>query len=90
MMDIIEIKIQDNQITLILKKDKEVVDEMGWSEEQNLSRELLVRIDELLSRNDVDRSEVKMTVNTDIDEKFTTVRIAKVVANTFNYCNSDQ
>jgi tRNA A37 threonylcarbamoyladenosine modification protein TsaB len=83
----IEIKIDDNQITLILKKDDEVVDEMSWSEKQNLSRELLGKIDELLSKNNVGRNEVKMTVNTDIDEKFTTVRIAKVVANTFNYVN---
>lgn len=89
-MRTIEIKIEDNTITLILRKDSEVIDEMSWSEKQNLSGELLVKIDELISRNKVDRNEVKMTVDTEIDEKFTTVRIAKVVANTFNYCNSEQ
>ncbi|MFC1644998.1 hypothetical protein ACFL08_03155 [Patescibacteria group bacterium] len=86
----IEIKIEDDKITLILRKDEEVVDEMIWNEHQNLSAELLGKIDELITRNKVDRNEVKnVSVNTGIDEKFTTVRIAKVVANTFNYVNSD-
>lgn len=85
----LEIKIEDNQITLILRKDEEIVDEMKWSEYHNLSAELLSRIDELITRNGVDRNDVKnVSVNTGIDEKFTTVRIAKVVADTFNYVNS--
>ncbi|MFC1638502.1 hypothetical protein ACFL2R_03695 [Patescibacteria group bacterium] len=83
----LEIKIEDNKITLILRKDDEVIDEMIWSEHQNLSAELLGKIDNLLVKNEVDRNDVKMSVNTGIDEKFTTVRIAKVVANTFNYVN---
>ncbi|MDH4330609.1 MAG: hypothetical protein OEV93_03600 [Candidatus Moranbacteria bacterium] len=87
-MNEIEIKIEDNKITLILKNEDQVVDELSWSEKHNLSGELLGRIDELITNNNVERNDVKnVWVNTDIDEKFTTVRIAKVVANTFNYVN---
>ncbi|MFC1609246.1 hypothetical protein ACFL3M_03600 [Patescibacteria group bacterium] len=86
-MNELEIKIEDNKITLILRKDDEVVDEMDWSEHQNLSAELLGKIDELITENGVDRNDVKVSVNTGIEERFTTVRIAKVVADTFNYVN---
>ncbi len=79
------IKIEDKKIGLVLKENGDFVDEFFWEEEQNLSQRLLVEIDSLLRKNDLkpkDLSEVK--VKTNIDDKFTTVRIAKVVANTFN------
>ena len=79
------IQIKDKKIGLVLKEDEQFADEFFWEEERNLSQRLLVEIDNLLQRNDLkpkDLSEVK--VKTNIDDKFTTVRIAKVVANTFN------
>ena len=81
----IVIKIENKKIGLALKEGGKSVDEFFWEEEQNLSQRLLVEIDSLLQKNNLkpkDLSEVK--VKTNIDDKFTTVRIAKVVANTFN------
>ncbi len=85
------IKIDGSKITLILKKGEVKVDNFSWEEKQNLSQRLLVEIDNLLRKNSLTPEDVEnVKVKTDIDEKFTTVRIAKVVANTFNnFKNND-
>ncbi len=81
----ITIKIDDNKITLILKKEDSIIDEFSWEEKRDLSQRLLVEIDNLLRKNNLTPADVdKVEVKTGIDEKFTTVRIAKIVAKTFN------
>jgi tRNA A37 threonylcarbamoyladenosine modification protein TsaB len=82
------INIDDREIKIILKDKNEIIDEFSWEEDQNLSQRLLVEIDNLLSKNKLKPSEIKkMQVETGIPDKFTTVRIAKVVAKTFNFFN---
>jgi len=84
----IEIDINDKKIKLLLKEGNRIIDSIFWKEDRNLSQKLLVEIDNLLTKNRLDSSDIKkMEVKTGISEKFTTVRIAKVVANTFNFFN---
>ena len=79
------IKIEDKKIKLILKNKNKIIDEFFWEEERNLSQRLLVEIDNLLRKNDLTPKNIKeMRVETDIDDKFTTARIAKITAKTFN------
>lgn len=84
----IVIEIKDDNIKLILKDSENVVDESSWKEEQNLSKKLLPEIDKLIKNNKLETSDIdNVEVDTGISEKFTTVRIAKIVAKTFNFVN---
>ncbi len=87
-MEII-IKVKKDEIKLLLQEEQKIIDKFSWREDKNLSQKLLVEIDNLLQKNNLTSVDIaKMKVGTDIDDKFTTVRIAKVVAETFNYVNS--
>jgi len=82
------IKIEDRKVELILENNNKIVDKFSWREERNLSQKLLVEIDNLLKKNKLKSLDIKnMQVKTDISERFTTVRIAKIVAKTFNFNN---
>lgn len=79
------INIKDDEVKLTLIKNRETVDEETWQDKKNLSQKLLVKIDKLLQKNNLSPSDIKKTcVKTKISDKFTTVRIAKTVAKTFN------
>ncbi len=81
----ITIKIENKKIALVLKSEKDVIDKFSWEEDRNLSQRLLVEIDNLLQKNKLTAKDVeKVKVETDIDDKFTSIRIAKIVAKTFN------
>ena len=81
----ITIKIEDKNIEIILKNKNDFVDKISWEEDQNLSQTLLMKIDDLLQKNNLTPKDVeKVKVETDIDDKFTSIRIAKIVAKTFN------
>lgn len=83
---IIEIKIEERQVELILKDKKNVLDSYKFEEEYQLSEKLLPNIDKLLKKNKLKTSDInKMTVESDIGDNFTTYRIAKAVADAFNY-----
>ncbi len=83
----ITIKIENKKIALVLKSEKDVIDKFSWEEDRNLSQRLLVEIDNLLQKNKLTAKDVeKVKVETDIDDKFTSIRIAKIVAKTFNKC----
>lgn len=82
----IVLEIKENEINLLLKDKKKVIDEIGWKERLDLSEKLLVVIDELLVKNNLKTKDIdKMVVKSDISDNFTTVRIAKTVAETFNF-----
>jgi tRNA A37 threonylcarbamoyladenosine modification protein TsaB len=84
----IEIIVKDKRINLVLRREEEFIDSLFWQEGDNLSQKLVLKIDELIKRNNLTSSEIeKIKVKTNISEKFTTVRIAKVVAKTFNFAN---
>lgn len=82
----IVLEIKENEINLLLKDKKKVVDEISWKERLDLSEKLLVVIDELLVKNNLKTKDIdKMIVKSDISDNLTTVRIAKIVAETFNF-----
>lgn len=84
-MNILKIKIKDNDISLILKNKDEVLDELGWKEENNLSQKLLEEIDNFLKKNNLLVEDVKLEIDSDMSERFTTHRIAKAIKNAWNY-----
>lgn len=84
-MNILEIKIKDNHISLVLEKDGRVLDNFKWKEENNLSQKLLEEIDNLLKRNNLSAEDVKLEVDSDMSERFTTHRIAKAIAQALNF-----
>lgn len=83
---IIAIEIENKVVKLMLKKRKETLAEIIFPEERQLSEKLLPAIDELLKKNKLTSSDVeKMTLRSDIGENFTTYRIAKAVAEAWNW-----
>ncbi|HBI17324.1 MAG TPA: hypothetical protein DDY52_04240 [Candidatus Moranbacteria bacterium] len=81
---LIEIKEQAIQLSLI-RKEKQI-DILEFSGNHNLSEILLGKIDELMVKNELKFSDIKkMTVKSNIPDNLTTVRIAKIVAKTFNF-----
>lgn len=83
---IIEIQIENKQVTLLLKDKMKVVDSFAFPEERRLSETLLAEIDKLLKKNKLKLADIqKMTVQSDLGDNFTTTRIAKTVAEAWNW-----
>lgn len=83
---IVTIKIKNRTVELILKKNKRVLGIHKFPDEFHLSEELLPEIDKLLKKNKLTPANVKrITVESDLGENFTTCRIAKAVANAWNW-----
>jgi tRNA A37 threonylcarbamoyladenosine modification protein TsaB len=86
---IIEIQIKDKQIKLILKEKSNILDSLDFPEERQLSEKLLPSIDKLLKKNKLKTVDIdKIEVESDLGENFTTFRIAKTVADTWNWARS--
>jgi len=86
---IIEIKIENKQITLLLKDQKVIVDSLDFPEERQLSEKLLPSIDLMLKKNKLKAADVeKITVKSDLGDNFTTTRLAKTVAEAWNYAQT--
>ena len=51
-----------NKITLTLKNNSKVVDSSEWLGEYSLSEQLIPKIDELLRKNNIDKSEIKKVI----------------------------
>ncbi|MDO9231581.1 MAG: hypothetical protein Q7U36_03855 [bacterium] len=84
-MEII-IKIQERKISIILLQNKKEVDFLDIVEEHSLSEKLLPEIDQLLRKNKLKLEDIeKVTVDSDQEDNFTTTRIAKSVANAWNW-----
>jgi tRNA A37 threonylcarbamoyladenosine modification protein TsaB len=82
----IEIEIENNQITIFLKSKREILDELSFPEARDLSQKLLPNIDRLLKKNGISPGKIeKIELKSDIGEPYTTYRIAKAVAKTFNW-----
>jgi tRNA A37 threonylcarbamoyladenosine modification protein TsaB len=80
------IKIQNRKIKIFLLKNDKAFDSLTISEEMKLSEKLIPTIDELLKKNKLESVDIKkMQINSDQGDSFTTTRIAKAVANAWNY-----
>jgi len=88
---IIEIQILNKQITLLLKDKKNIVDSVDFPEERQLSEKLLPAIDRLIKKNKLKVGDIeKITVESDLGDNFTTCRIAKTVAETWNWARKNK
>ncbi|PJA87177.1 MAG: hypothetical protein CO141_00855 [Candidatus Moranbacteria bacterium CG_4_9_14_3_um_filter_42_9] len=82
----IEIKIQKNLVSIFLKNKKNIQAQIIFPEEHNLAEKLLPSIDSLLKKNKAKPTDIeKMELIADMDDSFTTYRIAKAVADSFNW-----
>ncbi|PIP28512.1 MAG: hypothetical protein COX29_00790 [Candidatus Moranbacteria bacterium CG23_combo_of_CG06-09_8_20_14_all_35_22] len=80
------IKIKERKISIILLQNKKEVDFLDIVEEHSLSEKLLPEIDWILRKNKLKSDDIeKATVNSDQEDNFTTTRIAKSVANAWNW-----
>jgi len=80
------IKIRDKKIKVILLNSRKETDFVNIQEERNLSEKLLPEISRLLKRNKLCSQDIaKIQVDSDQGETFTTTRIAKTVANVWNW-----
>lgn len=85
----IVLEIKENKAILSLKDKKILIDELSWSGNLNLSEKLLSEIDSLLIKNNLKSSDIeKIMVKSNISDNLTTIRIAEIVAKTFNFSKS--
>lgn len=74
------------KIELHLMNGLESLDVFDFVEEHQLSEKLLPSIDEMLKKNKLRTDDIEeMSLISDVDESFTTYRIAKSVVNAFNF-----
>jgi hypothetical protein len=82
----IDIIIKNREISIVLKKNSEKLDEISFPEDHNLSQKLLPAIDNILSRNKLDIKKIKKArLLSDIKEPCTSYRIAKAVVDGLNW-----
>ena len=79
------ITIKNKETRLSLREDGGERDSLELLEERSLSEKLLPRIDELLKKNSLSSKDIeRIQVKSDQNDNFTTTRIARAVANTWN------
>ena len=80
------LEIKAGWIKIILKNKKNILDEVSFLEERNLSEKLLPTIDKLLKKNKLQPQDIAdFQVVSDLGENYTTYRIAKTVAEAFKF-----
>ncbi len=81
--------LKNTHVELILQKGKQVLDARKFPDEYHLSEELLPEIDKLIKKNKLEPKDIeKITAQSDLGDNFTTCRIAKAVANAWNWGSS--
>lgn len=79
------ISLDGNDVKLILKDGRKIVDVFSWSGEYTLSEQLLPNIDKLLRKNKVSRNDVeKATTKISKTSGVTSTRIVQTVAKAWN------
>ena len=82
----IKIKIEKNLVSIFLKNKNAILDQTVFPEERNLSEKLLPSIDKLLKKNKMEPKDIESAaLEADIDDSYTTFRIAKSVVDSFNW-----
>jgi tRNA A37 threonylcarbamoyladenosine modification protein TsaB len=78
------VEIKSGWIRIILQNKKNILDEISFLEERNLSEKLLPTIDQLLKKNKLQPRDIKdFQVVSDLGENYTTFRLAQTVAQSF-------
>ena len=79
------------QITLLLKQEGQIIDSFDFPEERQLSEKLLPSIEKLLKKNKLATKNIeKIEVQSDLGDNFTTYRIARSVAEAWNFAQQNQ
>ncbi|HEX7586301.1 MAG TPA: hypothetical protein VF390_01565 [Patescibacteria group bacterium] len=82
----IEIKIEKNVVSIFLKNKNNMQDQVVFPEERNLAEKLLPSVDNLLKKNKLGPEDIgRMELQADMDDSYTTFRIAKAVVDSFNW-----
>ena len=82
----IQIKIKDNIISILLMDKNRILDKIVFKEKRNLSEKLLPSVDRLLKKNKIRARDIEtMKTEADINDSYTTYRIAETVSKTFNW-----
>ncbi|MEK7598358.1 MAG: hypothetical protein AAB487_01330 [Patescibacteria group bacterium] len=82
----IKIKIEKNIISIFLKSNNDILDKVVFPEERNLAEKLLPSIDKLLKKSKLGTKDIdRMQLEADMDDSYTTYRIAKSIADSFNW-----
>jgi len=80
------LEIKAGLIKIILQDKKNILSEMSFLEERNLSEKLLPVIDKLLKKNKLQPQDIEdFQVRSDLGENYTTFRIAKTIAEAFKF-----
>ncbi len=82
----LEIKIEDQNILLMLKKGDEIADKIEWKDKNDLSLSLLKNLDKLLNRNKINAMDLKKSDVDIVSAGFSTRGITATVSKTVNYC----
>jgi tRNA A37 threonylcarbamoyladenosine modification protein TsaB len=81
------IKIKNKKVRIGLYENKRERDFLNIKDEYKLSEELLPAVDKILKRNKLSSKDIKIEIESDQNDNFTTTRIAKSVANAWNFSN---
>jgi hypothetical protein len=82
----LEIILENQKITLRLLENSKIVDAISWPEDSNLSKKLLLNIEKILKKNRLGKNDLKsVKVINKTEHNITTFRIAKSVADTYNF-----
>jgi hypothetical protein len=82
----LNIKVQDRDISIELKKDDEMVDKIECKDENNLSLSLLKNLDKLLLKNKINAMDLNESDVNIEGAGLSTERILTTVSKTVNYC----
>jgi hypothetical protein len=85
------IKMESGHVRIILKRRGETVGEESFLDEHNLTEKLLVITDKLLKKNSLAAGNIsKIEVESDSENNYTSNRIAKTIARSWNWARSTE
>lgn len=80
------LKIEKERSYLALLEDGREVVDRGWDEGRDMGRQLFESIDAILKEKDLEPTDVSdFTVETEVSDNFTSVKIAQTVAETYRF-----
>lgn len=85
------INLKKGEVEVVLKDGDAEIDKINFPEDRNLSEKLLASIDNILKKNRLNSDKIeKVELISDIEENYTSYRIAKAVENAFNWSISQR
>ncbi len=83
---IFHLKIEKEKSYLSLRKDTLILDIKEWEEGRDMGRKLFENISKLLTENNMNASEISaFTIDSDIPENYTSMRIAETVKKVYTF-----